>query len=76
MEALPLAMYENAKSDEEKYCSEANAKVCSERVVEMMEALYSHGKVKFEAENPYRKDSYILHAPFVPSGQSGSYSLG
>jgi hypothetical protein len=71
MEALPLAMYENAKSDEEKYCSEANAKLCIERVEEMMELLYKHARIKFEAENPYNKD-FILYAPFVPSGQSGS----
>jgi hypothetical protein len=72
----PLEMYEHIKSDEEKFCSEANAKLCSERVYDMMESLYKHAREKFEAENPHHKDSFILYSPWLPSGQSGSYSMG
>jgi hypothetical protein len=72
----PLEMYEHIKSEEEKFCTEANAKLCLDCVYGMMQLLYDRGKVKYEAENPYRKDSYILYAPFVTSSQSGSYSLG
>jgi hypothetical protein len=69
-----LAFYEIVKSNEEKFCNEANVKLCIEGVAAMMELLYDHAKIKFEAENPNRKDSFILFAPFVASGQSGSTS--
>jgi hypothetical protein len=72
--ATPLEMYEHIKSDEEKFCTEANAKLCLDRVYDMMQLLYDGGRANYEAKNPLREDSYILYAPFVPSGQSGSYS--
>jgi len=67
-----MQMYEHIKSEEEKFCCEANAKLCSEKVSEMMELLYKHAREKFEAENPRKKDSFILYAPFVRGSQSGS----
>lgn len=71
----PIEMYEHLKSDEEKFCTEENAKLCLERVDEMMELLYKNGQGTFEKEFPYLKDSYVLYAPFVRSSQSGSYSI-
>ncbi len=67
-----LAYYENVKSEEEKFCTEANAQLCIERVEALMNLLYNHASIKFEAENPDHEDSFILFAPFVSSGQSGS----
>lgn len=67
--------YENSKSDEELFCTEENAVRCLKQVKDMMTLLYDGGKLKYESMHPYRKDSYVLHAPFFRGGQSGSLSL-
>ena len=74
-EQLESVFYENAKSAEEKFCSEANAKLCIERVNQMMELLFNQARAKYESVNKH-DDSFILNAPFVNSGQSGSAHYG
>ncbi|HEV2694414.1 MAG TPA: hypothetical protein VG347_16090 [Verrucomicrobiae bacterium] len=74
-EKLESVFYENTKSDEEKFCSQENAKLCIERVEQMMELLFNQARIKHESVNKYDR-SFILNAPFVKSGQSGSAHSG
>jgi hypothetical protein len=74
-EKLESVFYEDTKSDAEKFCSEANAQLCIERVEQMMELLFNEARAKYESINKH-DDSFIQNAPFVKSGQSGSAHYG
>jgi len=74
-EKLESVFYEDTKSDAEKFCSEANAKLCIERVEQMMELLFNQARARHESINEFDK-SFILNAPYVTSGQSGSAHSG
>ena len=72
-EELELHFYEPVKSDEEKFCSETNAKLCIERIEQMMQLLFDHAKAKHDKEKTDENDhSFILNAPYLKSGGSGS----
>jgi hypothetical protein len=76
-EDLESNFYENTKSEEEKFCSEANAKLCIERVEQMMELFFKQAMAKYESENTGENDSsFFENAPFIKSGQSGSAHYG
>jgi hypothetical protein len=72
-EAIGFDFYEIAKSDEEKFCSKENAKLCIERVEQMMELIFTHARTKYESKTG---DSFFLNSPFITSGQSGSAHHG
>ena len=70
-----LKMYEDVKAEVEIFCCEVNAKLCIERVEEMMQLLYSRAETNAQALDPDAKRAFIQNAPWVHSGQSGSSSL-
>jgi hypothetical protein len=74
-ERLESVFYENTKSDEETFCSVENAKLCIERIEQMMGLLFDQARARHESVNKH-DDSFILNAPFVKSGQSGSAHYG
>lgn len=74
-EKLESVLYEDAKSKEEKFCSEENAKLCLEQVLEMMKLLYGQAKLKAEAEMLCADgEPFEYNMPLWHGGQSGSAS--
>ena len=72
-EELASNLYQVTKSEEEIFCCEANAKLCIERTNEMMRFLFEHAEKTHRKEKPEKDwNAFILNAPFVSGGQSGS----
>jgi hypothetical protein len=73
-EKLESILYEDAKSKEEKFCSEESAKLCLEQVLAMMNMLYEQAKLKVTAEDLTEKENkpFEYNMPLWHGGQSGS----